>query len=333
MGHHRIKLSMIRPAGICAFTLVAFVIVELWTYPTAEAAEGASSNYTPGTYGNLAVAVQPQPGSFAVVNYLGYISSDIDRAVLNNKAATNVETKQVFDAPLGLYTFKTPILGGALFSVGGWLAFPWASLDATLTTPAGSVESSKSNFGIGQSGLIPAYLSWKLGGNFSFAAYEAIYIPLGSYSTSNPLNLNRGYWSFDTNVALTWLNEKSGTELTATAGIMANTTNSHTDYHTGTEFHLEYVLNQFVTNFLSIGLHGYYYTQIADDRPSPATTAALTFLNLSPSNLRSTSYGLGPQVNWVVNERLIFSFSWIHDLFDRYRLPSDYFYLNTMIVF
>jgi hypothetical protein len=252
---------------------------------------------------------------------------------LNNRAATNVDIQQVFYAPVGLYTFKTPVLGGALFSAGGWLSFPWASLDTTLTTPASSAQSSHTNSGIGQSGLIPAYLSWKLGGNFSLAAYEAVYIPLGPYSTGNPLNLNRGYWSFDTNIGLTWFNEKSGTELSATAGLMANTENPHTDYHTGTEFHLEYVFNQFVTRFLSVGLHGYYYDQIANDRPGPSTTAALNVLNLSASDLRSTSYGLGPQVNWVVNDHLIFAFSWIHDLYNRYRMPSDYFYLNTIITY
>ena len=32
------------------------------------------------------------------------------------------------------------------------------------------------------------------------------------------------------------------------------------------------------------------------------------------SDLRSTSHGLGPQANWVVNDNLVFSFSWIHDL-------------------
>lgn len=324
---------MRRTFTICAFIFVGLVIVESWLGPAALAAEGASSNYTPGTYGDLAVAMQPKPGSFAVINYLGYVSTDIDRAVLNNKAATNVDSKQVFVAPLGLYTFKTPILGGALFSVGGWLAFPWASLKMTLTTSAGSAQSSDTNFGIGQSGLIPAYLSWKLGGNFSLAVYEAIYIPTGSYSTSNPLNLNRGYWSFDTNVALSWFNEKSGTELSTVAGLMANTVNPHTDYQTGTEFHLEYVLNQFVTNFLSVGLHGYYYDQIANDRPGSSTTAALNALNLNTSVLRSTSYGLGPQVNWVVNDNLTFSFSWIHDLYTHYRMASDYFYLNTAIMF
>jgi hypothetical protein len=86
------------------------------------------------------------------------------------------------------------------------------------------------------------------------------------------------------------LNEKSGTEISVVAGLMANTVNPHTDYQTGTEFHLEYVFNHFVTNFLSVSLHGYYYDQIADDRPGPSTTAALNFLNLSASDLRSRSY-------------------------------------------
>ncbi|MET0513922.1 MAG: transporter, partial [Nitrospiraceae bacterium] len=152
-------------------------------------------------------------------------------------------------------------------------------------------------------------------------------------NTGDPLNLNRGYWSFDTNVAVTWLNETSGTELSVVAGLMANTVNSHTDYHTGTEFHLEYVFNQFVTNFLSVGLHGYYYDQIADDRPGPSATAALNLLNLSASDLRSSSHGLGPQANWIANDNLTFAFSWIHDLYTRYRMPSDYFYLVTTVTF
>jgi hypothetical protein len=41
----------------------------------------------------------------------------------------------------------------------------------------------------------------------------------------------------------------------------------------------------------------------------------------------------GWSLNWVVNDNLIFAFSWIHDLYDHYRMPSDYFYLNTYITF
>ena len=318
---------------IWTFMLAIYMIFGFSAPQTAQAAEGAGSNYYPGTYGDIAVAMQPPPGSFTVINYLGYVSTKIDRTVLNGKASVNVDIQQVFDSPLGLYTFKTPVLGGALFSAGGWLAFPWASLDATVVTPIGSAQTSQTNYGIGQSGLIPAYLTWKLGGDFSLAVYEAVYIPLGQYSTTNPLNLNRGYFSFDTNVALTWFHEKSGTEFSADAGLMANTVNPYTHYQTGNEFHLEYVVNQFVNKHVSVGLHGYYYQQVTNDRVGPSTAAALNLLNLSASSLSSRSNGLGPQVNLVVNDNLIFAFSWIHDLYDHYRMPSDYFYLNTYIIF
>ena len=128
---------------ICAFTLVALVIVASWSCPAAQAAEGASSNYTPGTYGDLAVALQPKPGSFVVLNYLGYVSSSTDRAVLNNRAATNVDSKQVFDAPLGLYTFKTPILGVPCFLPVDGSPFPGRLWIRRLQLPPGQYDRAR----------------------------------------------------------------------------------------------------------------------------------------------------------------------------------------------
>jgi hypothetical protein len=248
--------------------------------------------------------------------------------VLNDRASVSNKVQQGFVAPLGLYTFKEPVLGGAHFSVGGWISLAAASTRSTLATSIGlSPQSADQNSGLATSGLIPAYLSWKLSENFSLAAYECIYMPTGSYENGNPLNLQRGYWGFDTDLALTFWHEKTGTELSATAGLMANTTNTHTDYWTAPEFHLEYIFNQFLAEWVSIGLHGYYYNQVANDQPGPKGTAALNLLNLTTSAVHSTSYGLGPQVNLVANEKLAFAISWIHDLYDHYRMPSNYYYL------
>lgn len=49
---------------MCALAVIALVVVESWGNPSSQAAEGASSNYTPGTYGNLGVALQPKAGIF-----------------------------------------------------------------------------------------------------------------------------------------------------------------------------------------------------------------------------------------------------------------------------
>ncbi|MDF0642520.1 MAG: transporter [Nitrospira sp.] len=336
--HVRVKgNSAATPAQTILIILaLGLMLLGLAKSPLAHAAEGAGSNYYPGTYGDLLVAAQPKPGTFSMTQYTGFISSKIDQVVINNRAHVSVDVQQAFLAPLGLYTLEKPILGGATFSFGGFASLAAASLQSTLATSStllGSPQSGENNAGIGTSGLIPAYLSWKFGEDFSLSTFEVIYMPTGGWDPNSAVNLNRGYWGFDTNLAFTFFHEKSGTELSATGGLMANTTNPHTQYWTAPEFHLEYVFNQFVTNWLSVGLHGYFYTQVANDDPGPQAADALALLRLNTSAVRSESYGLGPQVNWVPKDNLFFGISWIHDLYDHYRLPSNYYYCNLYVQF
>lgn len=325
-----------RAHTIFMVVMLVFMLLGLAEPQMAHAAEGAGSNYYPGTYGDLLVAVQPKPGSFSYIQYQSFVSSTIDKAVINNKAHVSVQVQQGYIAPLGLYTFEKPVLRGATFSIGGFFSLAAASLHSTLATSSaliGSPQSGASNYGLATSGLLPAYLDWKLSDDFSLAAFEVIYMPTGGYDLNNPLNLNRGYWTFDTNLALTFFHEKSGTELSVTGGVMANTTNSHTEYWTAPEFHMEYVFNQFVTKWMSVGMHGYFYTQVANDHPGPKAAEALNLLNLTTSAVHSTSYGLGPQLNLVVRDNIVVALSWIHDLFDHYRMPSNFFYCNLYVQF
>lgn len=46
---------------------------------------------------------------------------------------------------------------------------------------------------------------------------------------NNFLNMGRNYFSFDSVLAMTWLNQDTGTELSAVAGFMVNTKNTATD--------------------------------------------------------------------------------------------------------
>lgn len=45
-------------------------------------------------------------------------------------------------------------------------------------------------------------------------------------------------------------------------GVMVNTENTATDYKTGTEFHMDFVANLFVSESLAFYLRGYYYKQL-----------------------------------------------------------------------
>ena len=72
-------------------------------------------------------------------------------------------------------------------------------------------------------------------------------------------------------------------------GIMFNTTNPATNYKTGTEFHLDFMVNQFVSTSIALGVQGYWYKQIEGDSGAGAT--------LGP--FMGESFGLGPAVMWV----------------------------------
>ncbi len=56
---------------------------------------------------------------------------------------------------------------------------------------------------------------------------------------------------------MTWMNKK-GTEISVMPGILFNSKNPATDYKSGTEFHVDIAVNQFLKKNLAVGLHGYY---------------------------------------------------------------------------
>jgi len=88
---------------------------------------------------------------------------------------------------------------------------------------------------------------------------------------------------------MTWANAPTGTAISIAPGIMVNTENDETDYKTGTEFHLDFVINQFLSKSVAVGIRGYYYKQITGDSGSGAVLG----------DFKSESYGIGPGVVWI----------------------------------
>ena len=67
-------------------------------------------------------------------------------------------------------------------------------------------------------------------------------------------------------------------------GLMINTMNPATDYRHGTEFHLDFMVNQFVAKDIAIGIQGSWYKQIDGDSGAGATFGPFM----------GESFGLGP---------------------------------------
>jgi hypothetical protein len=285
----------------------------------AWAAEGAASNYFPGGYGDFFVSVAPDPGPVFVDLSLFY-SADVSTAVLQGTVDTSLEAQAYYNLLMGLYVWDAPALNGR-FAVGGYLPLGYSSLDASI----GPLSVSGEEFDLGDVGIIPASFFWN-SGNFHVNLYELIVAPTGQYSTGNVVNVGRNYWSFDTVMALTWFNPESGTEFSVVPGIMFNTRNDATDYKTGTEFHVDFMANQFLSETFAIGLHGYYYGQLSGDSGTGALLGAF----------KGESFGLGPAFAWIPpagGGKVSITGKWLHDLHSENRLKADYGELTIAVTF
>jgi hypothetical protein len=282
-------------------------------------AEGGGSHYLPGTAGDIALALSPEPG-LQVANTVFTQSGHLSLAVLGGQVDVNIDMDLVLNMLAAAYTFETPILG-ASYSIGVAVPFGYADVDAELVLPGGgTVEDDSDSFDLSDIALIPLQLNWSHG-NFSFKFSEIIFAPTGGFDEGDAANLGRNYWSFDTVGAVTWFNTDLGTEVSIAPGIMVNTKNDDTNYKTGNEFHVDFVANQFFAETFAIGLRGYYYRQITGDSGSGAVLG----------NFKSESLGIGPGFFWTpkfAEGKMTVQGKWMHDLDSDNRFESDYVTLS-----
>jgi hypothetical protein len=270
--------------------LQAIILVGLLVFqpPALKAAEGGASNYLPGAYGNFGVAIAPAPGTY-FQNDLFYYHGDVSAVVLSGQVNVALETDIILDLVTGLWVPDTRILG-AQYAAGIFVPFAHADLKGTATLPLiGPISRSTDRFDIGDIAIMPLSLFWTLSESFHVNLYEVITTPTGGYSTSRVLNIGRNYFSFDTVLSMTWMNQATGTEISVVPGIMVNTENPATDYTTGVEFHMDWMVNQFFSETFAVGVHGYVYRQISGDSGSGAILG----------DFKGESNGIGPALMWV----------------------------------
>ncbi len=97
------------------------------------AAEGGYSNYIPGTYGDFAVAMTPEPGWF-LQNYLYYYTADLSRTVRQGQVEVEVEVTIAMEFPILFYITDLEFLGGR-YALGGGIPFLYVDVSAGLSSP------------------------------------------------------------------------------------------------------------------------------------------------------------------------------------------------------
>ncbi len=290
----------------------------------SNAAEGASSNYFPGSYGNLLVAAAPEPG-FIVWSQNLFYGATAERAVLQGRVNVDLETDAYFTLINAYWVHDLPSLG-ARFLFGGFLPFGYASLEAGIAPTAGpAVAVEEDRFAFGDMAIVPASLYWSLG-PLQLNAYQTVIAPTGQYDADDAVNIGRNYWSFDSVLAATWFHESSATDVSAVLGVMANTENPDSDYRTGTELHLDFMLNQFLAETFGVGFHGYWYEQVSGDSGAGAILGGF----------EGSSVGLGVAGFWIpafADGKLALTGKWIRDVDASNRLEGDYGVVDIVFAF
>jgi hypothetical protein len=173
-----VKALLTTFARIVVFCLFGALILS--SGRVAFAAEGASSNYFPGAYGTVAVAIPP-PEGWTYLNTSLFYAADAEQAVLQGRLHAGVDAFAFSNTSTGMYVFEKPVLGGQ-FAIGATLSLGYAELKSLLVgPPAMAVDDSAT--GLGDSSLLPAAFYWN-DGNWYFNLYGLIVVPTGKFDVN-----------------------------------------------------------------------------------------------------------------------------------------------------
>ncbi len=299
----------------------AGVLVCLASTSQSQAVEGGYSNYIPGLYGDFGVALTPEPG-LALRNDFYYYNADTSRTILRGRVETDLELSFGAEQLTLFYATNLKVLGGR-YAFGAGLPLVFVDVDTNATVGGQTQSTSDDRISLGDMFLIPLSLYWNLGNVYlSFA--EFVVVPIGAYDKDRAANAGLNYWSFDTNLAFTYLHPTIGTEFSFNIGHIFNTENPDTDYQSGQEFHLDYMINQFFSETFAIGVQGFYYHQITGDSGDGAVLG----------DLKGEAAGIGPAVLWapkIGGKTVNLIAKWLHDFHAERRLEGDIVFFSVAL--
>ena len=152
---------------------------------------------------------------------------------------------------------------------------------------------------------------------------QYVIAPTGDYDKNNLINRGLNYWSFDSNVAINYLNPDSGQDYALNVGYIYNTENDDTDYQSGQEVHIDLLLNQFLSETFAIGIHAFHLHQITGDTGDGALLGGY----------KARISGVGPALmwSWTSGEsQLALSAKWLYEFDAENRMEGNHAFISLM---
>lgn len=271
---------------------------------SAQAKEGSDQSQN-GAESWLAGAVPP-PGTY-FINYLGHYSATL-RDGSGNKVrpgGRDIKVSATFDA-LRYVRITEATLFGATY---GWAVIvPVADLSVDLA----GTESGRT--GMADSVLTPLILSWHFP-EWHFAAGFDVFLPTGAFNKAAApgKNIGANYYSLESIFVFTYL-DRNGWEVSGKLMHNAKTRNRDTDYRSGDDFHVDYLVGKHFGPW-SVGLAGYYFKQIEDDR--------VAGVKVGSDGNRGQAFAVGPSFKYETADHSQFIFQWQRETEVKNRFQGD----------
>lgn len=302
----------------------ALCIAALLLPAPALAVEGAISPYLKGSGGFMSGALPP-PGIYTSYIFY-YLHGSADAATRDGIAEFNLGAHADVSLFEGTWVTDATVLGGR-YGVMGAVDYLDTGLSATLSLPAGPKNAKLQTGGISDSLLSPIMLGWDAG-NLHWNTDLLIYVPTGSYHTTQHLNVGKNIWAFMPQFGVTWFDPASGWDISGQLTYVSMTRNDATDYQSGDILHFDWGtgLHFGANQEWEIGVNGSVMHQLTGDSGSGAV--------LGP--FKAESFGVGPAVSWRTNLKGVpFSLSakWESDFSSRNTVGGDVFLFSATAVF
>ena len=294
----------------------------------AQAEEGGSGHYAPGTTADFIDALPGKPAlvtANAFTYYHGSATPPIDFA---GNAVLDAEATLYADSIFALYQTPLQLLGGN-YAVATVIPYVWIKVDGKLTAGPLSPRVSDSASGLGDITVYPFILGWTNAMDMKYDVRLGVYTPTGEYDKGHLANPGRNYWTFEPTVSFSWLSSKIGTEVTLFGAFDVNTENQATDYQSGASFHLDGTVAQHLPLFggyVGAGAEGFVYEQITGDSGSGATLG----------DFEGHTYGVGPVLSYahkIGKVDFAGEVKWLPEVDVQKRLKGDYVWVKLGIVF
>jgi len=248
----------------------------------------------------------PPPGNY-LLNYFGNWSGTL-RGKNGDKvkpAGKDIKLNATFDALRFLKVTDTRLFG-ANYSWAASLPIVHLSIDA----PGGKASRT----GIGDVTITPVILAWH-SPKWHYAVGFDVNLPTGAYDKNDPpgKNIGTNYYSLEPVFGVTYLGT-DGWEVSGKFMYNWKTKNDDTDYQSGDDFHLDYLVGKHIGPW-SVGLSGYFLKQLTDDK--------LNGNKVSTDGNKGQVFAIGPSVKYETAGHSHLVFQWQHESNAENRFQGD----------